>query len=115
MPQYTSLPDSDPDQDTQPLPRTTDSTSFHTYGLKIAKWVYIFDLLRVGIMIALLGLNVDATIITKDRAEVEDREAVWGSLALVLVKKVGGLSGMQKVELGVTIFYVSGCKELLWH
>jgi len=99
MPHYASVPDSDPDQDSRPVP--SNPTSFQTYGLKIAKWVYIFDLLRVGIMVALLGLNVDATIITKDKAEA------WGNLALVVVQNVGGLSGMQKVELGVTIFYVS--------
>ena len=101
MPQYTSIPTSSPDADQQPPqppPHLNPSSpTFQTYGLKIAKWVYLFDLLRVGLMMGLVGVNVDATVVTKDKVEV------WKGLAV----GVKGMSGMKEVELGVTVFYVS--------
>jgi hypothetical protein len=95
MPRYSAVPTDDP-----------DPTSLKTYTRKVAKWVYVFDLLRAGIMLGLTGLNIDATIISKLRIGGEGNESVVARLGIAMVGKAG-LNRMQKVELGVTIFYVS--------
>jgi hypothetical protein len=98
MPRYSAVPTDDP-----------DPTSLKTYTRKVAKWVYVFDLLRAGIMLGLTGLNIDATIISKLRIGVEGEgsESVVARLGIAIVGNKAGLNRMQKVELGVTIFYVS--------
>jgi hypothetical protein len=95
MPRYSAVPTDDP-----------DPTSLKTYTRKVAKWVYVFDLLRAGIMLGLTGLNVDATIISKLRIGGEGSESAVARLGIAMIGKAG-LNRMQKVELGVTIFYVS--------
>jgi hypothetical protein len=99
MPRYSAVPTDDP-----------DPTSLKTYTRKVAKWVYVFDLLRAGIMLGLTGLNIDATIISKLRIGGEGNESVVARLGIAMVGKAG-LNRMQKVELGVTIFYVSHITE----
>jgi hypothetical protein len=95
MTRYTAVPRTD-GSETEP--------SHLQYGLKIAKWVYIFDLVRAAVMVALLGLNIDATVISK--AHVESQQSLLTTLMVAMVEKVG-MNKMQKVELGFTIFYVS--------
>lgn len=95
MPRYSAVPTDDP-----------DPTPLKTYTRKVAKWVYVFDLLRAGIMLGLTGLNIDATIISKLRIGGEGNSVV-ARLGVAMVGNKAGLNRMQKVELGVTIFYVS--------
>jgi hypothetical protein len=106
MPRYSAVPTDDP-----------DPTSLKTYTRKVAKWVYVFDLLRAGIMLGLTGLNIDATIVSKLRIGVEGEgsESVVARLGIAMVGNKAGLNRMQKVELGVTIFYVSHSEGwLVW-
>lgn len=90
---YSAIPGDEPN---------SPETSLKTYSRKVDKWVYIFDLIRAAVMVGLVGLNIDATVITKLR---NGGESVVG-LAIAMVGS-GGMNRMQKVELGVTIFYVS--------
>ena len=102
MPRYSAVPTDEPTSvNNHPL-----GTSLKEYSRKIVKWVYIFDLIRAAIMVGLTGLNIDATIISKLRVGNGGSESIVGGLMVALVKQ-HGLSHMQKVELGVTIFYVS--------
>lgn len=98
---YTAIPQSDLPND---IPVQQD------LGLKVAKWVFVYDILRTVVLVALTALNIDATIITDEpRLGIyQGGKNVWTNLTLVVVQKAGELSYAQKVELGVTLFYVSG-------
>jgi Na+/H+-translocating membrane pyrophosphatase len=106
MARYIALPQDDAND--QPLPASL--------GLKIAKWVYIFDIVRTLGLAGLVGLNIDATVISRARFSTAGDESLLSTLLVAMVEKSHkGLSKMQLVELGVTIFYVSSHHPLASH